>query len=110
MRLILWAFYIYFMIKKPFVFCQDQAEGEEVNVVQNITASVPNGILNLDEIDWPFIFNSLITPKGLVTQFALEVETQTIFTTGNCYKFVSFRGIKSRVYFNYLFFLSETSI
>ena len=63
------------------------------------SASVPNGVLNPAEIDWPFIFNSLISPKvggvtavsvspspcllqGLVTQFALELETQTIFTLG----------------------------
>jgi len=52
------------------------------SVVQNISASIPNGVLNPAEIDWPFIFNSLISPKGLVTQFALELETQTIFTLG----------------------------
>ena len=42
-------------------------------VVQDISASIPNGIFNLEEIDLNFIFNSLVSPKGLVTQFALEV-------------------------------------
>ena len=53
-----------------------------MNVIQDVSASIPNGILNPADIDWDFIVNSLITPKGLVTQFALEVEVQSIFTLG----------------------------
>jgi len=60
---------------------QDNAD-EGVNVIQDVSASIPNGILNPADIDWDFIVNSLITPKGLVTQFALEVEVQSIFTLG----------------------------
>ena len=51
-------------------------------VVQNISATIPNGVFNLEEIDWPLIFAQLVTPKGLVTQFSLELLTQTIFTSG----------------------------
>ena len=51
--------------------CCQQASAQ--SVVQNISASIPNGIFNLEEIDLDFIFNSLVSPKGLVTQFALEV-------------------------------------
>ena len=60
MKLILWIFFLYFM--KNFALCQDQAE-EEVNVVQNITAAVPNGILNLDEIDWPLHWRFRLKPS-----------------------------------------------
>ena len=60
---------------------KDNAD-EGVNVIQDVSASIPNGILNPADIDWDFIVNSLITPKGLVTQFALEVEVQSIFTLG----------------------------
>jgi len=43
---------------------------------------IPNGIFNPQEIDLNAISARLVSPQGLVTQFALEVETQTIFTTG----------------------------
>ena len=52
------------------------------NVIQSVEAMVPDGVFNLAEIDWPFIFGQLVTPKGLVTQFSLELLTQTIFTSG----------------------------
>ena len=53
--------------------CQRASTQDSDSVVQDISASIPNGIFNLEEIDLDFIFNSLVSPKGLVTQFALEV-------------------------------------
>ena len=38
--------------------------------------------INLGSIDFDAIFNRLISPSGLVTQFALELEVQAIFTIG----------------------------
>lgn len=43
---------------------------------------IPNGIFNPQEIDLDFISSRLVSPGGLVTQFALELEVQTIFTSG----------------------------
>ena len=43
---------------------------------------IPDGIFNPQEIDLDAISARLVSPQGLVTQFALEVETQAIFTTG----------------------------
>ena len=43
---------------------------------------VPDGIFNPQEINLEAISARLMSPQGLVTQFALEVETQAIFTTG----------------------------
>ena len=53
-------------------------------VVQNASQEIyiPNGIFNPQEIDLDFISSRLVSPQGLVTQFALELETQTIFTLG----------------------------
>lgn len=53
-------------------------------LAQNGTAQyyVPNGIFNPEEIDLDFISQRLVSPQGLVTQFALELEVQAIFTTG----------------------------
>ena len=44
------------------VMSQDE-EDDEVNVVQDTTAMIPTGILNFAEINWPFIFDSLVSPK-----------------------------------------------
>ena len=43
---------------------------------------IPDGIFNPQEIDLDAISTRLVTPQGLVTQFALELETQAIFTGG----------------------------
>lgn len=43
---------------------------------------IPNGIFNPQEVSLDLISTRLVSPQGLVTQFALEIETQTIFTTG----------------------------
>ena len=43
---------------------------------------IPDGIFNPQEISLDAISERLVSPEGLVTQFALEVETQAIFTTG----------------------------
>ena len=53
-------------------------------VVQNASQEIyiPNGIFNPQEIDLDFISSRLVSPQGLVTQFALELETQIIFTSG----------------------------
>lgn len=53
-------------------------------VGQNVSQEIyiPDGIFNPQEIDLDFISSRLVSPQGLVTQFALELETQTIFTGG----------------------------
>ena len=48
----------------------------------NTDIYIPNGIFNPQEINLDLISARLVSPQGLVTQFALELETQTIFTTG----------------------------
>ena len=48
----------------------------------NTDIYIPDGIFNPQEINLDLISARLVSPQGLVTQFALEVETQTIFTTG----------------------------
>ena len=43
---------------------------------------IPNGIFNPQEIDLNAISARLVSPQGLVTQFALEIEQEAIFTSG----------------------------
>ena len=43
---------------------------------------VPDGIFNPQEINLDAISARLVSPEGLVNQFALELETQAIFTGG----------------------------
>ena len=56
----------------------------QATTAQNVSQQIyiPDGIFNPSEIDLDFISSRLVSPQGLVTQFALELETQTIFTSG----------------------------
>ena len=48
----------------------------------NTEIYIPNGIFNPQEINLDAISARLVSPQGLVTQFALELETQAIFAGG----------------------------
>merc|ERR1712168_841252 len=64
----------------PMILMGQVSASNQTNFVSQIVDTART--INIGSIDFDAIVDRLISPTGLVTQFALELEVQAIFTAG----------------------------